>query len=390
MLQSALQDSTAIEDYLEFSNSFYQDLLGYKPEQTSLQTLTQEQWRPFSERIGLNSNSSGIYLPRNQMAIIQEENPLSLFHEYFGHGLFCEQSLIGRKLVDLEKALLEEERQEFQGRQFTLEDVQKFRNKNQMFQELEEHRKQNLGIYEGFAIWTEHLLSGEFGISDEFEGRYNSFSRKERELTDSVINFSKKYGDLAVFYAWGMKKVQDKKRLLRLSQDLFKDKLDRTRLVLHFGSGKEFSDIDLFIVSNEISPSYDYWLDIRASRIGEVEEGIKVLNPMVTDPVMVGRTIFGDGRYLDELKRKILAQPITDEAIRFSLQEYESEKKRSQDKSLGKHLQEKNLRSAKTFLTNALALKNGDKVFTFNGLVDYARERLSHSEKFIELKGGIE
>ena len=389
MLQPALLDSTALQDYLDSSNSFYQDLLGYKPEQTSLQEISETQWNEFALSRRLNPNSHGIYLPRNQTAVIRDENPLSLFHEYFGHGLYCEQSLAGRRLVDLEKVLLEKEKEEFQGRKFTLEDVQRFRQKNQTFQQLDEFRKQNLAKYELFAIWTEHLLSGEFGLRNEFKGRYDNFTREERKTVDSVINFNKQYGNLATFYAFGLKKIQDKKRLLKLSSDIFGRKLERARLILHFGSGKEFSDIDFFVVSNDIPSIYDHWIDIRAYKPEDIEKGIRVLNPMITDPVMIGSLIFGDKDYLGRLKHRVLTQPITEKAIDFSFQEYESEKRRSKDESLGRHLQDKNLRSAKTFLTNALALKNGHKVLTFNGLVEYSHA-LSRSEKFIELKGGIE
>jgi len=194
---------------------------------------------------------------------------------------------------------------------------------------------------------------------------------------------------LATFYAFGLNKIQDQKRLLRLAHDIFGRKLERTRLVLHFGSGKPFSDIDLFIVSSDVPSTYDPWLDVRAYKHQDMTGGIKVLNPMITDPIIVGRLVFGDEDYLEELRRKILVQPITEEAIRFNLREYETEKKRSKDESLGKHLQDKNLRSAKTFLTNSLALKNGHKLLTVKELIKYSRA-LSHSEKFIELKGGIE
>ena len=90
MQQRAEVRSLELLTYLETSDQFYQDLLGYKPEQTSLQYVPENQWNEFAQQRGLNPNSSGIYLPRNQTAVIQEENPLSLFHEYFGHGLYCE------------------------------------------------------------------------------------------------------------------------------------------------------------------------------------------------------------------------------------------------------------------------------------------------------------
>jgi len=393
MLQPALRDSTALQSYIDVSNQFYQDLLGYKPGQTSLQILAKEQWQPFCERVGLNLDSLGIYLPRNQTAVIPSDSEtatLSLFHEYFGHGLFCEQNLSGKRLIELEKKLLEEEKQEFQRRQFTLEDVQSFRNKNQTFQELGEFKRQNLEQYELFAIWTEYLLSRKFGLRDKFEKRHDSLQNGNKENFDSVINFSRQYGDLAVFYAFGLRKIQSRKRLLRLSQDIFKNKLDRTRLILHFGSGKEFSDIDLFVISNDIPSTYDSWLDVRAYKTQNIEEGIRVLNPMITDPIIIGKLVFGNTNYWRRLKQQVLAQSITEEAINFSLREYRAEMRRSRDKSLGEHLQMKNLRSAKTFLTNALALKNGDKVLTFNRLIDYAQKRLLSNEKFIELKGGIE
>ncbi|MCK5150106.1 hypothetical protein KAJ87_04235 [Candidatus Pacearchaeota archaeon] len=71
-----------LKDLLEESNQFYQDLLGYKPEKTSLQSILESQWKEFAQIRGLNPNSSGIYLPRNQIAVIQEQTPLSLFHEF--------------------------------------------------------------------------------------------------------------------------------------------------------------------------------------------------------------------------------------------------------------------------------------------------------------------
>ncbi len=105
--------TSRIQDFVVASNQFYMDLLGYEPEKTSLQQVPKSRWNEFSQARGLNPNSSGIYLPRNQAAIVQEGNPLVLFHEYFGHGLYCEQNQAGIRLVDLEKKLLDEEIKRF-------------------------------------------------------------------------------------------------------------------------------------------------------------------------------------------------------------------------------------------------------------------------------------
>lgn len=389
MLEPALRDSTALRNLLETSNSFYQDLLGYKPEQTSLQEVSKSKLKKFAEQRELDVNSFGIYLPRNQTAIIQEGNLLSLFHEYFGHGLYCEQSLTGRELVDLERRLLKEEKEFFNEKKFIKEDLDNFRKENETFKYLINFKENNLGIYEGFAIFTEYFLSKNFGLKNLFEEKYENLNGNFGKYVNDMISFNNGFGDLATFFAFGLSKVQDQKRLLRLAQDIFGRKLERTRLVLHFGSGNPFSDIDLFIVSSDISSTYDPWLDVRAYKYQDMTGGIKVLNPMITDPIVVGRLVFGDEGYLEELRRKILVQPITEEAIRFNLREYETEKKRSKDESLGEYLQDKNLRSAKTFLTNSFALKNGHKLLTVKELVKYSHA-LSHGERFIELKGGIE
>lgn len=131
-----MQQNLKTELLLASSNQFYQDLLGYQPEQTFLHQLLESRWNEFVEQRGLKPNLSGIYLPKNQTAITISGNPLSLFHEYFGHGLYCEKNLIGRRLVDLEKRLLEKEKKEFSSERFSLEDLQRFRKKNPIFQEL--------------------------------------------------------------------------------------------------------------------------------------------------------------------------------------------------------------------------------------------------------------
>ena len=72
MMQVKIQ-APKTKNLLDISNFFYQDLLGYKPEQTYLQQIPENQWNEFVQTRGLNPNSSGVYLPRNQIAIIQQK-----------------------------------------------------------------------------------------------------------------------------------------------------------------------------------------------------------------------------------------------------------------------------------------------------------------------------
>lgn len=377
-----------IRTLLNFSNKFYQDLLGYKPEQTSLQQIPKTQWNEFAEQRGLNPNSPGIYLPRNQTAIIQGENSLSLFHEYFGHGIYCEQNLTGRKLVDLEKRLLEEEKQEFQGKNFSLEDIKSFREQNQTFQELENFRQENLGRYELFAIWTEYLLSGEHGLRNEFNRKYDSLAKEEKEVVDSVINFSETYGNLATFYAQGMARRTTAERVKRLLEDIYKEKLKNVRFALLYGSRKEFSDIDVFIVSGSL-PSCNSWLDVRVYPLRDFERKIGLFDIAITNPLITGEFLFGDKNYFKQLKNKILSQSITKKAIQYNLKESENQRNLAYDYPENSEERKRGLSYSTTYLATSLSLKEGKKLFTKEELLSYLQKQAPvEGGKPPQLKGG--
>ncbi len=356
-----------IRTLLDSSNHFYQDLLGYSPEQTSLQQIPNSEWSEFAIQRGLNPNSSGIYLPRNQTAIIRDENSLSLFHEYFGHGLYCEQSLTGKKLVDLEKRLLEEEKQEFSSKRFSLEDLQKFRKQNQTFQELENFRQQNLGRYELFAIWTEYLLSKEHDLKSEFGRKYDSLQKENRDAVDSIINFSERYGGLATSYAQGMARRTTPKRVKRLLEEIYGiESVNNSRLILLTGSKKPFSDIDLFSNSNYLQSVQNDWLDSVVFDEQDFERRVKLFEIQVTHPIMVGEFVAGDEDYLKTKKHQLINQPITEEAINHNF----SCAKRSREYSRTSEgrIREDDLSYAKSYEENAIALRNGLRLLTIEEL----------------------
>ncbi|MFA5071878.1 MAG: hypothetical protein WC511_05990 [Candidatus Pacearchaeota archaeon] len=366
-------------------NEYYQDLLGYKPEQTSLKQIPKNKWDEFATQRGLNPNSSGIYLPRNQTSFIRDENPLSLFHEYFGHGLYCEQNLTGRKLVDLEKKLLEKEKQEFQNKNFTLEELNNFRRRNEVFNELDNFKQENLGRYELFAIWTEYLLSQKFNLKNKFEKKYDSLSNQEKEAVDSVINFSESYSDLATMYAQGMARRTTTKRVGELLREIYgNEKVNNSKLILLTGSKKPFSDIDLFASSNYLQEIKNDWLDLCVFDEEDFEKRIKLFEIQVTYPIMLGDFITGDEDYLKKKKKQLIEQPITEEAIKHNLRKSEEQKQRAEQYPRNVKEREVGLDYSKTYLANALMLKKGKRIFDLKKLKLY-----SQSEN-IKVKGGSE
>ncbi len=374
MMQVQQKQAPKIRNLLDISNSLYQDLLGYKLEQTSLQQVSESQWKEFALNKGLNPNSSGIYLPRNQTAVIQEENPLSLFHEYFGHGLYCEQSLSGKKLVDLERKLLEEEKQEFNGKQFTLEDVKRFRKNNLTFQELEEFRKQNLAKYEIFAIWTEYLLFEKFNLRDMFEEKYDSLLKPEKETIDSIINFSKQYGNLATFYAQGLARRTTPERVRKLLEDIYGDKLNRVKFASLYGSRKEFSDIDVFIVGEDLEEIQTDWIDVRVEGNIKFENRVRFLDGSLVCPLFDAECILGDREYFETMKNQFKNSPITEEAIKHNSKMSKEQRRRAIEYPESSEERIQGLAYSKSYLRNALALKQGKRKLTKESILCGVRE----------------
>ena len=357
-------------EYLEESNKIYQDLLGYKPEQTSLQQIPKFQWGEFSQQIGLNSSSSGVYLPRNQTAVIPcdtETTPLSLFHEYFGHGLYCEQSLSGRHLVSLEKRLLEEEKQEFQEKQFKLENLQEFRQENPTFQELDNFRRQNLRTYEGFAVFTEFLLSREFDLKEMFEIRYGSLSNQDKKQFERIASFNKEYGDLATFYAQELARITTPQRAKTLLRDIYKGNLQDIRFALLYGSRKEFSDIDIFVVSDSLPEIETPYIDVVVHNHNEFEKRIELFDVVDSEALTTGEFILGDKRYLNQKRTQLVNQPITKEAINHNLRKSQEQQKLAREYSKSSPRRAIGLGYSIHYLSNALLLMQGKRALTREG-----------------------
>jgi hypothetical protein len=364
-------------------NRYYQNFLGYSVKETELIIKSQKEWTSFCNQHNLNENSSGIYMPRNQTAIISSDSPLSLFHEYFGHGLFCEESLEGRKLVKLEKTLLEEEKQEFQGKQFTLKELEKFRKGNKTFQSLQELNEKNLVLYEGFALWTEYFLSKGFDFSSLFEKRYASLNKDTRKYIDGLIFFNQDYGDLATFYNFGMARRTTPKRVKKLLEEIYREKIKEAKLAILYGSKKEFADIDIFLVSNELEEINSPWLDIRVEHEGNFEDNIKNFDVSVTDPVLTGEFLIGKEDYFNEKRKQLLEQPITKKAIKHNLMRTEEQKRLALNYPENSEANIHGLTYSQSYFANALALMEGRRLLT--------KERLLSSQnKRINIEGSLE
>ena len=363
--------STQLDSLISKATEHYSGFLGFSPKRTKIEMLNQESWNCFCKKYNLNHNSEGIFLTRNLTAYLLENSEnleLNLFHEYFGHGLFCEYSKQGKFMEQLEKKTKKEEKIHFKGKSFSLEDLAQFRKQNPLSEILQKNNEKNVATYELFAIWTEKYLSEKLNIN-QFKKKYSELPKNINGGLNQLVEFQKNYGELALMYEIGMPKYYDQDKIKNLLQQLFKDKVNTIQLALLYGSRKPYSDIDLFIISKEITNFNSDWLDIYALQPEQFEYALSMFDISVTDPLLTGEFILGDNNYLNQKKQQLTRQPITKEAIYYNII------KAKEQKLLARQFPNSSKENSRgesyfhTYLKNTIALRQGKRMLTKKDLI---------------------
>ena len=97
---------TTLDSLLQDASAFIEEEFGLGVDESGLKLYSAENWSRFCEVNDFDAESEGIYVPKSLTAyakVDSEELVSNIFHEYFGHGLFCEYSSIGKKLVEIEQ-----------------------------------------------------------------------------------------------------------------------------------------------------------------------------------------------------------------------------------------------------------------------------------------------
>ena len=189
---------------------------------------------------------------------------------------------------------------------------------------------------------------------------------------------------MATFYAQGLARRTTPERVRRLLKDIYGDKLNRVKFASLYGSRKEFSDIDVFVVGEDLSRIKNDWIDISVYNTNVFNEKLKLFDVALTDALSNGELVFGVENYLEEQKRVLKNQQITEQAIQYNLRESEEQEelalkypKESKERRIG-------LSYALTSKLMAENLRGRKRIFTKENLLSN-----SQSESFIELKGGL-
>ena len=265
--------------------------LGVKPEKSSLKEYTLSAWRDFLKYNNFNFKTRGVYNPATYEAHILKDNDIramTFFHEYYGHGIFSEHSTMGKELVKASQ----------------IRDMQK----------VNEIKKRTLMHNEGFAIFMEDFLSESIGydvLKKEFAKSITSYNNDMLQAY-AIAKEAESYGDFYFKREFGFPESPTGNDMTQIISSLYPKA--NIQLAILYGSRKPESDVDLFIVSDDILTYKNHWLDVYAVSVEKFKHGIENLMINITDPIFSGEPIIG-AREVEKAKTMIMKMPITDNAI---------------------------------------------------------------------------
>lgn len=338
-------------------NAYLRGRFGISVADTGLYLHSEEEWGQFSRGNGFNAE--GAYLVRSKEAHVNADSELSAidtFHEYFGHGLYVENSAIGKKLYSLESRLMNEEKEAgISSRQ----ELEAFRGKSNTCREIRDFQEKTIASYEGFAMWMEwylSMLTGNMGLYGKKEA---CRSEGARRLTNEFIEFSKQNTDYALLYANGFPKHYDIGILNEIARNVFRNDLDSIDFALVYGSRKPCSDIDLFIVSDKIPCFFTGWLDVYSVSRDKFSDLLSKMDISITDALFSGELIYGNKQSFENAKVKAACTSLSREAIDFHLN-HSSKAKELSEKCSGMEKRSA-ARYAVSYSLNAKEMKEGRK-----------------------------
>ena len=351
-----------MHDYLlgtlfDDASSWLYSEFNLKVEKSRFKQYSTENWQKFCELNGFDVKSDGLYVPQSYSAYVHTDSPVFIsdtFHEFFGHGLFCEHSQIGQKLVEIVK-------KDPLSNTFLYEEVNP---KEQPFGLC----KQNIANYEGFALWLESLLCKETNNYDIWQLKKKRLPSDYVSLFEYFSDIEQKFTRFGFMSQLGFPKVYDDNKIINVLNKMYNINFENIEFAVLYGSQKPESDIDLFIVSSNPSTNYfNGWLDIYELNKEEFFPLAKKLDISVTDPIFSGKLIYGNKNHFEQLKQKINNYPITQESIGHNLLQAEQQNEYLSQLSNSKRKQDC-LSYIESYRANAKELQKGNKILTLQNI----------------------
>ncbi|MFH1210778.1 MAG: hypothetical protein V1645_02565 [archaeon] len=349
----------SLDSIINEASNFISYEFNLKTEKSQCKIYSEEEWLEFyhinkDTLPNLKKEHPGVYVPQSYKAYLCENSTTlttNLFHEFFGHGLFCEHSRIGKDLVGI---------------------LQKSQDPNEfLYGEVNPNiqplglTKHNVWNYEGFAMWLEEMLCKGTGNYGTWEEKRRNFLQHYQSLIDYFREQEQRLTRFGFMSQLGFPKFYDGNKVVGIIKHLYDGHFKDVNFIILYGSQKPDKDIDLFIVSDDKSQNYfNGWLDIFHINKDELEELVKKFNISTTDPLFSGTLIYGDINHFERLKQKIEQQPISEEAINHNLARAEKQKKSLSYYENMPREKKSCLSYIKSYSVNAEQLSKGNKVLT--------------------------
>ncbi len=344
---------TNLEQVIDSGSKIIKNDFGLSTEKTSIKAYDSELWNLFCKTNNFNKDSEGAYIPKSNIAYVNSDSKhliTNAFHEFFGHGIYCENSVIGRPLSELNS---KDEREQFLFDQETA--------KNQLFG----IANTNFGNYEGFALWIEKYLCDKTGNTAIWTSKKNMLPREYSELSEYFDQADDTLTSFGLIAQMGLPKHYTNEKLLNTLFHISQNRLKESTIIL-YGSKKPYSDIDLFIISGNNSNNYfNGWLDIYELNFEDFKNKARHFDISVTDPLFSGKVIFGNEKFVEDSKIKILSDAITDEAIKYNYGMSDQQKNFMNKFEPGSREYVIGKKYVESYKNNALSLSKGIKPLTY-------------------------
>jgi len=349
----------SLDSLLTEASSFISAEFNLRIQQSKLKPYSSENWKKFCQANGFEESAGGLYVPQSYSAYVNAESPFlvpTVFHELYGHGLFCEQSQLGMKLVEITQ-------KGDNGANFFYDEI------NPQIQPLG-LCNQNIGNYEGFAVWMESLLSEEVGDKKIWDTKKEGMPQFYRSLYDNFQEAEQKLTRLGFMAQLGFPKHYSGQDIVNVLRHLYGSRqFANIDFVILYGSRKPHSDIDLCVVSTNPSTQYfNGWLDIAELNREDFQHRLDHLDIALTDAMFSGELIYGDANHFARLKQKVLDIPITDKVIVYNLTNSRTKEEYLPHYNQNTRLRDLCLSYTKSYLRNAEELRKGRKALTLREL----------------------
>src|SRR3989338_1196682 len=274
------------------------------PERSQIKVYSEQDWKEFCRKNHFDGEGGAVYVPKIHTAYLHAGSPYfipNFFHEYFGHGIFYEHSILGREL----EAVLDSEK--------AYEYLHRIREKNSLG-----FAASNLDNFEGFALWLEAKLCREVQEERTWEQKHKGLMQKDRALFELFQEGEEILTRFGLIAQMGFPKYYSPQTLDGLLKRWYASDGEDIDLALLYGSQKPYSDIDLLIVSSRPSRNFfNGWLDIYQIEKSEFLDFVEKFDISITEALSTGTVIRGD-EFCTLARKKLNTQKITKRAIRHN------------------------------------------------------------------------